>query len=214
MNWNQNQYRPRLQYRDFMVTIILIAVNVMVFLVTMINKQLLAYLALTPGYVVYGNAWWQVATYMFVHDPYGIWHIFFNMFALFTFGYPLERRMGSLQFLLFYLVTGVGVGLITLLINFNTGLQGVPVIGASGAIYGLLLAYAAFYPDSRLYIFGIIPLRAPIAVLAFAGLELVFQFTGWMSGVAHLSHLAGLVIGFFYIWIRYRINALTVFFRR
>jgi membrane associated rhomboid family serine protease len=134
--------------------------------------------------------------------------------TFFMFGPALERRMGSLEFLLYYFVCGIGVGLLTLLINYNTGLERVSVVGASGAICGLLLAFATFYPDSRMLLFGLIPLRAPVAVLIFAGLSIIFQFTGLLSVVAHLSHLFGFLIGYLYILVRYGINPIRVFFRR
>ncbi len=205
--------RRPLPYRYFNATIYLIAVNVVCFLLT----EYLVYgafgaLALIPDSVVHSNDWWQVATYMFVHASWT--HILFNMLALFMFGIQLERHMGSLEFLLYYFICGIGVGLLTLLINYNTGLQGVPVVGASGAIFGLLLAFATFFPDSRIFIFGILPMRAPIAVLIFAGIELFFQFTGLNSGVAHLSHLFGLLLGYLYILVRYGINPIRVFFKR
>jgi membrane associated rhomboid family serine protease len=195
------------------VTIALIVVNILVFLFGYIDRQnRLVYLALIPSYVVQAGAWWQIVTYMFVHANWS--HIFFNMLALFLFGTQLERRMGSGEFLLFYFVCGVGAGLVTLLINNATGMGGVPVVGASGAIYGLLLAFAAFFPNDRIYIFGILPMRAPVAVLVFAIIEIVMQLTGLQSGVAHLAHLSGLVFAYFYMLFRYRINALSLFFPR
>jgi len=203
--------RP-LTYRYYNATLTLIILNVGLFLINILFPRTTAYLALTPYLVVREKAVWQVLTYMFVHG--GTWHILFNMLALFIFGTPLERRLGSSEFLLYYFITGVGAGLATLVVNWYTGLAVVPVVGASGAIYGLLLAYATLYPDTRLFIFGILPLRAPIAVLLFAGLALFFQLTGARSGVAHLTHLAGLVFGYLYFLIRMGINPIKVFFRR
>jgi membrane associated rhomboid family serine protease len=203
--------RP-LTYRFYNATLTLIILNVGLFLINILFPRTTVYLALTPYLVVRERAVWQVLTYMFVHG--GTWHILFNMLALFIFGTPLERRLGSSEFLLYYFITGVGAGLATLVVNWYTGLAIVPVVGASGAIYGLLLAYATLYPDSRLFIFGILPLRAPIAVLLFAGLALFFQLTGARNGVAHLTHLAGLVFGYLYFLIRMGINPIKVFFRR
>jgi membrane associated rhomboid family serine protease len=195
------------------VTIALIVVNILVFLFGYIDRQnRLIYLALTPAYVVQAGAWWQIVTYMFVHANWS--HIFFNMLALFLFGTQLEHRMQSGEFLLFYFVCGIGAGLVTMLINNATGMGAVPVVGASGAIYGLLLAFAAFFPNDRIYIFGILPMRAPIAVLVFAGIEIVMQLTGLQSGVAHLAHLSGLLFAYLYLLFRYRINAVSLFFRR
>jgi len=203
--------RP-LRYSYYNATIFLIAVNVLVFVVTWLAPRAGVYLALIPAYVVQGGAWWQVVTYMFVHG--GFQHIFFNMLALFLFGIQLEQRMGSTEFLLYYFFSGVGAGLATVLVNNATGIGGVPVVGASGAIFGLLLAFASFFPDARIFIFGILPIRAPVAVLLYAGIEIVLQFWNSRSGVAHLTHLAGLAFGYLYLLVRFRINPISVFFRR
>jgi membrane associated rhomboid family serine protease len=205
-------YKRPLSYRYYNATLTLIIVNVAMFLINILFPRTTAYLALTPYLVVRQKAVWQLLTYMFVHG--GTWHILFNMLALFIFGTPLERRLGSSEFLLYYFITGVGAGLATLVVNWYTGLAVVPVVGASGAIYGLLLAYATLYPDARLFIFGILPLRAPVAVLLFAGLELFSQLTGTRNGIAHLTHLAGLIFGYLYFLIRMGINPIKVFFRR
>jgi membrane associated rhomboid family serine protease len=204
--------RRPLRYRFYNATIVLIVLNVVIFLLTYLSRRLLGYLALTPELVLRYNAWWQLLTYMFVHG--GVWHILFNMLALFLFGVPLERNLGSNEFLLYYFVTGLGAGLATLVVNHYSGMGLIPVVGASGAIYALLLAYATLYPDARLWIFGLFPLRAPVAVLVFAGLSLFSELTGTQSGVAHLTHLAGLVFGYFYFLLRLGINPLRVFFRR
>jgi membrane associated rhomboid family serine protease len=204
--------RRPLRYRFYNATIVLIVLNVVIFLLTYLSRRLLGYLALTPELVLRYNAWWQLLTYMFVHG--GVWHILFNMLALFLFGVPLERNLGSNEFLLYYFVTGLGAGLATLVVNHYSGMGLIPVVGASGAIYALLLAYATLYPDARLWIFGLFPLRAPVAVLVFAGLSLFSELTGTQSGVAHLTHLACLVFGYFYFLLRLGINPLRVFFRR
>jgi membrane associated rhomboid family serine protease len=87
-------------------------------------------------------------------------------------------------------------------------------VGASGAIFGLLLAFAAFFPDARIFIFGILPIRAPVAVAAYAGIEIVLGFTNFQSGVAHLTHLAGLAFGYLYLVVRYGINPIAIFLHR
>jgi len=197
-------YRRPLPDRYYNVTLTLIVANVAVFLVSYLFPRSLLYLALIPNLVVRERWIWQVASYMFVHG--GTMHILFNMLALFIFGVPLERRLGSHEFLLYYFLTGIGAGLATLVVNWYSGMGNIPVVGASGAVYGLLLAYATFYPDTRLIIFW--------AVLSFAGLARGSELTGTSSGVAHLTHLAGLVVGYFYLLIRLRINPLKVFFRR
>jgi membrane associated rhomboid family serine protease len=205
-------YKRPLSYSFYNATLTLIIINVGVYLLSLLFPRTIAYLALTPYLVVRQRAIWQVVTYMFVHG--GTWHILFNMLALFIFGVPLERRLGSSEFLLYYFLTGIGAGIATLAVNWYIGLAMVPVVGASGAIYGLLLAYATLYPDARLFIFGILPLRAPTAVLLFAGLELFSQLTGTRNGVAHLTHLAGLLFGYLYFVIRMGINPIKVFLRR
>jgi membrane associated rhomboid family serine protease len=204
--------RP-LRYSYYNATIVLIAVNVLVFLVTqIISSSSLVYMALVPAMVVRAGAWWQLITYMFVHANF--WHIFFNMLALFLFGTQLEQRMGSTEFLLYYFTAGIGAGLATVFINYNSGMANVPVVGASGAIFALLLAFASYFPDARIFIFGILPMRAPVAVGVFALIELFYQFTGLNSGVAHLAHLSGLLFGYLYLVVRLGMNPLKIFFRR
>lgn len=205
-------YRPAAPERYSNATVALIVVNVAVYLIGLLYPRSLLYLALIPRLVV-GERWfWQVASYMFVHG--GTMHILFNMLALFIFGVPLERRLGSREFLLYYFASGIGAGLATLAVNWYTGMANIPVVGASGAVYGVLLAYATFYPDTRIIIFWLLPVRAPVAVLIFAALALYSELTGTASGVAHLTHLAGLVFGYLYLLVRLRINPLRVFFRR
>jgi membrane associated rhomboid family serine protease len=206
-------WRRPLRYRFYNATIALIVVNVAFFLLGALAPRFLySYLALTPLDVFQRGELWQVVTYMFVHG--GFWHIAFNMLALFMFGGPLERRWGSPEFLLYYFVTGVGAGVATLVVNWYAGLGAVAVIGASGAIFGVLLAFATEFPDTRVLLFWVLPVRAPLAVLVFSGLELFFLVSGTRSGVAHLTHLAGLLFGYLYFLVRMRVNPLKVFFRR
>jgi membrane associated rhomboid family serine protease len=205
--------RRPFRYSYYNATLILIVANVLVFLFSYIDRQQrIGYIVLVPDLVLHAGAWWQLVTYMFVHVGWA--HIFFNMLALFLFGIQLERRMGSSEFLLFYFFTGIGAGLATVLINEASGLGMVPVAGASGAIFGLLLAFASFFPDARIFIFGILPMRAPTAVLLYAGIEVFLQLTNFQTGVAHLTHLAGIVFAYVYLVVRFGINPITVFFRR
>jgi len=205
--------RRPLRYSYYNATLILIVVNLFVFFLSYVDRQgRIMYLALIPDYVLHEGWWWQVVTYMFVHSGWA--HIFFNMLALFLFGIQLEKRMGSAEFLVFYFFTGIGAGLATVLINASSGMGMIPVVGASGAIFGLLLGFASFFPDARIFIFWILPLRAPMAVLLFAGIEIVLQLTNFQSGVAHLTHLAGIAFAYLYIVVRFGINPISVFFRR
>jgi membrane associated rhomboid family serine protease len=208
-----NILRRPLRYRYYNATIILIVINILFFLFTFVDKQgFLVYLYLIPSYILSAGAWWQVVTHMFIHSGWA--HIFFNMLALFLFGIQLEQRMGSTEFLLYYFICGIGAGIFTVFINAATGQGMVPVVGASGAIFGLLLAFAAFFPDARIFIFGILPMRAPIAVAAYAGIEIVMEFTNLQAGVAHLTHLSALVVGYLYLVVRYGINPIALFFKK
>jgi membrane associated rhomboid family serine protease len=206
--------RRPLRYRYYNAALTLIIVNLAMFLLTsrFVAPQLLRYLALTPVLVVQDRAWWQVVTYMFLHG--GTWHLLFNMLALYMFGAPLERHLGSTEFLLYYFVTGIGAGLATLAVNWYTGMGGISVVGASGAVFGLLLAFATSFPDTRILFMFFIPMRAPMAVLVFAGLELASLLGRRATGVAHMAHLAGLAVGWLYLLVRLGINPARVFFRR
>jgi membrane associated rhomboid family serine protease len=114
--------------------------------------------------------------------------------------------MGSREFLLYYLLTGALAGIFSFVIYYITGKSNVALIGASGALFAVLLAYAVFFPDSIIYIWGILPLRAPVMVLVYTVLELIFSVSRHASGVAHLTHLAGFGCGWLYFLIRFGIN--------
>ena len=200
-------------YRFHNVTLILIVINVAFYLVNILFPRTFVYLALTPIFVFRAHAYWQVFTYMFIHG--GTTHILFNMLALFLFGSQLERKLGSYEFLAYYMVSGLGAGLFTLVFNwYAPGMAVIPVVGASGAIYGLLLAYATLFPDSVIFIFGIFPLKAPVAVLLFAAIAIFSQLSNTSVGVAHLTHLAGLIFGYLYFRFRLGEDPLSIFFRR
>lgn len=161
---------------------------------------------------------WQPITYMFMHG--GFWHIFFNMYSLFIFGTVLERSLGSKKFLVFYFLTGLGAlalhtGLeyFQILYYSNEIVKGssvaaasverlmmTPTLGASGAIYGVLIGYAMLYPDSVLtLIFPPVSLKAKWFVIIFAVIELVTGIFGTMDGVAHFAHLGGMLFGWLLI---------------
>jgi membrane associated rhomboid family serine protease len=195
------------------LTVGIIAVNILVFLFSQVDRSgSVGYLALYPSYVLQSNAWWQVVTYMFVHTAWR--HIFGNMLALFIFGTQVEARMRSGDFLAFYFVCGIGAGLVTLVVNTAAGIGNVPVIGASGAVFGLMLAFAAFFPEDRIYLFGLLPLKARTLVLGYAAIEIFLQLTNLQSGVAHIAHLSGLLFAWLYLLLRWKVNAFAVLFRR
>jgi membrane associated rhomboid family serine protease len=141
---------------------------------------------------------WQLVTYGFLHG--GVNHIFFNMFALWMFGLPIERTWGSRNFALYYVVCVIGAAVTQLVVQQVIG-EFYPTIGASGAVFGILLAYGVMYPNSRIFlIFLPIPIKAKWFVLIYGGLELVFGITGAMSQVAHFAHLGGLLFGAVVLW--------------
>lgn len=205
--------RP-LRYRFYNATLALIVACGAVFLLSTVWREATTYLGLVPVLVMREGWIWQIVTYMFVHG--GITHILFNMLALFLFGGQIERRLGSTEYLAYYFASGVGAGLTTLLLNWFAfpRMAMVPVVGASGAIYGLLLAYATLFPDSVIFVFGILPLRAPVAVLLFAGIAVVSQFLNLQSGVAHLTHLSGLLFGYLYFRVRLRMDPVKLLLHR
>jgi len=148
------------------------------------------------------NGWiWTFVTYMFIH--YDFRHILFNMLGLFIFGMHVERQMGSREFLLYYFVTGTLAGVFSFVAYYLTGNYMVALMGASGAVFAVELAYAVFFPNSVIYIWGILPMRAPVMVLVFTALELFFSISGRRSNVAHLTHLAGFAFGWIYFLIRF-----------
>lgn len=196
------------RYRNFTLTIVVI--NIILYLLTdFIYPRSTIYLAMIPSLVLRG--WlWQFVTYMFVHG--GFSHLLFNMLSLYIFGSMVEKRIGSKEFLLFYLLTGTLSGVVSFVSYVLAGTN-VILVGASGAIYGVLLMFAVFFPYSVIYVFGILPVRAPILVIIYALIELYSQVFGRGGNIAHLAHLSGLVIAYLYCRIRMRINPLEVFKR-
>ncbi len=196
-------HRP-FKYRYDNITLILISVNLLVFLLQNIIPSLTAYLSLNPLAIIYHGMIWQFFTYMFTHGS--IMHVVFNMLGLFFFGTSVERQMGSREFLLFYMVTGFLAGIFSFIIFWVTGSYMIFLLGASGAIFGVQLAYAVLFPHSVIYIWGILPVRAPILVLGFTGIELFSSVFGVQNGVAHLTHLAGFAVAWLYFVIRFGMN--------
>ena len=203
-----NIIRKPFRYRNDNIVYIIIGVNILVYLAERFLRDipLIPYLSMIP-LAVRSRGWvWQFITYMFVHDPRSIGHILFNMFALFIFGRQVEWKMGSREFLLYYLLTGIFAGVFSFFIYLFTNNVLVFLMGASGAIFAVQLAFATFFPDSIIYLWGILPLRAPVMVLGFTAIELVFMLTGAGGNVAHVTHLAGFGFGWLYFLLRFRIN--------
>jgi membrane associated rhomboid family serine protease len=201
--------RKRLPYRNFNAAFILIGVNLFVFFINQLAPQTILYLAMNPMAVLDRGFIWQPLTYMFAHA--GITHILFNMLGVFFFGTQVEARLGSYEFLLFYGITGLLAGLFSLGFYWMTGNVGVILLGASGAVFAVLLAFATLFPDAVIYLFGIIPIRAPILVIGYTFIELFSQFGGAGGNVAHFTHLAGFFFAFLYFVMRLGINPIRVF---
>lgn len=139
---------------------------------------------------------WQVITYMFIHGNFG--HIFFNMFALWMFGVEIENLWGSKKFLIYYFLCGIGAAIANLFIApFFTDVG--PTIGASGAVYGVLVAFAFLFPNREIYLYFLFPIKAKYFVIFYIILEAVYVATSVESGVAHVAHLGGAVVGFIYL---------------
>ena len=197
----------------------IIIINIMVMIMTSLNEDFMyekfaLFYPTSPFY-----HWWQPLTHMFMHGGCG--HLFFNMYTLFIFGTHLERIWGTRKFLIFYFVTGIGAAAVHTGVewlqvqnwmaaaadgslaaqNAIHMLKMTPTVGASGAIYGVLMGYAMLYPDSVLtLIFPPISMKAKWFVLVFAAIELLTGVTGTGGGIAHFAHLGGLIFGFILIW--------------
>jgi rhomboid family protein len=144
---------------------------------------------------------WQLVTYSFLHG--NLAHIFFNMFALYMFGADTERLFGSRFFAAYYLVSVLAAAVCHLVVTTWMGADRLPTVGASGGIYGVLLAYGIYFPNRQLMLlFPPIPMRARTLVVVYAVLELVLGVTGTAAGVAHFAHLGGMLGG--YLMIQYR----------
>lgn len=197
------------------VTRNLLIINVIMFIATLVNEQFMVekfamFYPASPWF-----RWWQPLTHMFMHG--GFWHIFFNMYTLLMFGMVVERALGTRKFLIYYFVTGLGA------VALHTGVEWIqmqsyladgsaaaqlayndvlrtPMLGASGAIYGVLIAFAMLYPDSTMtLIFPPVTLKAKWWVAIFAVIELTFGIVGTRVGIAHFAHLGGMLFGFLLI---------------
>ena len=178
----------------------LIGTNVAAFVITSLMPGLKDYLGLVPALVLHRFFVWQLATYMFLHG--GIFHILFNMLALWMFGTELERIWGTRYFVKFYFVTGIGAAVLTVLFSllpfeFANQVKFSNTIGASGAIYGLLLAFALYFPD-RPILLVVFPVPAKIAV-AILGAIALFSSMSESGGVANATHLGGLLVAYLFL---------------
>lgn len=195
----------RFRYTYSNVTTILVVINFIVFCLTrFLMPSLTYYLALVPRYILYRHWYWQFLTYMFVHGS--VSHFLFNMLSLYIFGTAVERRIGSREFTLYYLLCGTLCGVASYAMYYLANTN-VVLLGASGAIYALLILFSALYPRAVIYVFGIIPVQAPLLIIIYFVIELAGGLFSY-DGVAHMTHLFGLLFGLIYMLVRMRINPL------
>jgi len=180
----------------------LIVLNVAGFLLTKIVADLPFFLGMVPSLVFERWWFWQPVTYMFLHGS--LTHLLFNMLALWMFGVDLERQWGTRFFARFYFVAGVGAALTTLVMSwlpfgFAETLYMSVTVGASGAIYGLLVAFAMMYPHRPIYLYLLFPIPARVFVLIIGAVSFMSSITETSGGVAHATHLGGLLAGYLYL---------------
>jgi membrane associated rhomboid family serine protease len=175
----------------------IIAANVAVFLLQAVVPGITSTFGLKPAAVSGQLHVWQLVTYMFLHA--GLFHILFNMLALWMFGGELERLWGTRYFLKFYFVTGIGAGALTVVVSllWLEQLQYATIIGASGAIYGLLLAYALYFPNRVIY-YIVFPIQAKYFVMIVGAIAFYSSMTE-SGGVANVTHLGGLLVGYLFL---------------
>lgn len=174
----------------------LLIANVAVFIVTFfIGPPRI--LALTPRAVVELFMVWQLATYMFLHGGFG--HIIWNMLALWMFGVEIEQEWGTRRFLKFYLLCGIGAGITVVVANYAFGNPNIPTIGSSGAIFGVLLAYALLFPRRTILWGFLIPIQARWFVLIIGVISFMMSMGGGNTGVSEFAHLGGLLTGYLYL---------------
>jgi membrane associated rhomboid family serine protease len=172
----------------------MIVMGAVFLLQTFVSGRITLYLGLVPILVWKKYFLWQLATYIFLHG--GFSHILFNLFALWMFGGELENFWGSRKFLFYFFFCGIGAGICTVIFSPH---QFIPVIGASGAIYGILLAFGWLFPNRPIYIYFLFPIPAKFLVIIYGLIELYASMEGTGGGIAHLTHLGGLLFGILYM---------------
>ena len=183
---------------------LLISINFIIFILQTISGKsnfIFKFFGIVPI-----NTWndlmiWQPFTYLFIHGD--IWHVLINMFVLWMFGSELEMTWGRKDFLKYYFSTGIGAGILTILFNLSSK---TPIMGASGAVFGILLAYGLMFPNKLGYIYFLIPVKAKYLTLII-GLAAIFSSFG-QSNISHITHLSGMIIGFVYLRSNVRIDTI------
>ncbi|MCR4295156.1 MAG: rhomboid family intramembrane serine protease [Elusimicrobia bacterium] len=173
---------------------LLMIANIVGFLIGLVVPDMHNLFGLVPQQVLFHRWIWQPVTYLFLHG--NLWHLFFNLFALWMFGMPVEAQWGERDFLKYYFLCGLGAAAAHLALAPHSG---IPVIGASGSVYGLLVAFAMLYPDAVVYLYFLIPIKAAHMALLFGAIEFFAGATGSTPGVARFAHLGGMLTGYLYI---------------
>ena len=196
---------------------ILVSINFGVYILQSISGKediLFKLFGLVPNAFISDLMLWQPFTYMFLHAPFyssvGISHILLNMLGLWVFGRELEQAWGKNYFLKYYFITGIGSGLVTYI--FQMGSDN-PVIGASGAVYGILLAYGISYPNRVLYIWGLIPVKSMWLVIIMGSIAF-FGVLGNGDGISHVTHISGMIIGYILLKKRWRLKDIIFAIRK
>ncbi|MGQ9603510.1 MAG: rhomboid family intramembrane serine protease [bacterium] len=168
-------------------------VNILAFIISWFSPGIFSSFGLVPGLVIKGRLW-QLVTYLFIHASF--MHLFFNMIVLWFLGTELERYWGSNYFIRFYLVTGIGAGLVNVLIQPRSL---IPIVGASGAIFGLIMGFALAFPDREIWLYFVIRIKAKhlAALLGFIEVIMILAMPG--GKVARFAHLGGLLVGYLYL---------------
>ena len=172
----------------------LMIANVVGFVVGLMAPETHSLFGLVPQQVIFHRWIWQPLTYLFLHG--NIWHLVFNLFALWMFGMPVESQWGERDFLKYYLLCGFGAGAAHLALGPHSN---IPVIGASGSVFGLLVAFAMLYPDAVVYLYFLIPIKATHMAILFGAIELYSGYKSSMPGIANFAHLGGMLTGYVYI---------------
>jgi len=183
----------------------LIIANVVVFALQQILPALTGDFLFAPRLVLVRP--WTIVTYMFLHGGFG--HLFFNMLGLFFFGSRVEERLGARRFAQLYFVSGIGGALLSFVLAPNAA-----ILGASGAVFGVSLAFAWFYPRERIYVYGVIPVEAWLLVTIYGALELFSGVGRVSSGIAHWAHLGGYAGAAAYLWLADRFSPAKRFKRK
>lgn len=189
---------------------LLMIANIAGFLIGMVVPDMHSLFGLVPQQVISQRWIWQPFTYLFLHG--NLWHLIFNLFALWMFGMPVEAQWGEKDFLKYYFLCGLGAAFAHLAMAPHSP---IPVIGASGSVYGLLVAFAMLYPDAVVYLYFLIPIKAAHMAILFGAIEFFAGATGTTPGVARFAHLGGMLTGYLYIrWWWVAQIQLKAFWRR